>query len=200
MRQLGMQTAGFVLVGGHSTRMGTDKARLPVGSHLLVEEVAASVASLTGSATLVGQSHRYQDLPYASIDDLHAGAGPLSGIHAALASRQAAWNLIVSCDIPGLRTAWLEQLISAAASCNGGAQCIVCRDASGQAHPLCGVWQAGSLTTVESALKKGRHRLFDVLDDLQASYTTVPESILNVNTPGEWNSWLLYRENAAGRP
>ena len=49
-----MQAAGFVLVGGRSSRMGQDKARLPMGSGLLVEEIAAKVAQAASRVTLIG--------------------------------------------------------------------------------------------------------------------------------------------------
>ena len=79
-----MQAAGFVLVGGQSSRMGRDKARLRIGSGLLVEDVAGKLASCTASVTLVGPPERYADLPFECLPDLRPGLGPLAGIEAAL--------------------------------------------------------------------------------------------------------------------
>jgi molybdopterin-guanine dinucleotide biosynthesis protein A len=94
----GIARAGFVLVGGNSSRMGRDKARLPFHGTTLVEHVASTVADAAGSVTLVGAPERYASLGFPMLVDSRTGAGPLAGIHTALASSPAAWNLIVACD------------------------------------------------------------------------------------------------------
>ncbi len=180
--------------------MGQDKARLRVNNHLLIEEVATAVASITGSVTLVGESRRYQDLAWPSIDDLYPGCGPLSGIQAALASRQREyWNAIVACDMPGLEPEWLAQLIRKAEEA-GSARCIVARDAKGALHPLCGLWRGDCLAVVDHALQRGRYRLFDVLDQLDATYVAISASMHNVNTPEEWTAWERHRPSEALGP
>src|SRR3981081_963293 len=76
--------AGFVLVGGNSSRMGKDKARLPFGGGTLAEYVAKAVREAAGSVTLVGAPERYLSLGFPMLTDIRKGAGPLSGIHTAL--------------------------------------------------------------------------------------------------------------------
>ena len=93
--------AGFVLVGGNSTRMGRDKAQLPLHGRTLVEHIAGAVAEAAGSVTLIGAPERYPDLGIRMLPDSRPGAGPLGGICTALASTDAEWNLIVACDMPG---------------------------------------------------------------------------------------------------
>src|SRR6058998_1400393 len=94
--------AGFVLVGGRSSRMGRDKACLPLQGRTLLEHVAAAVAAAAGSVTLVGSPERYQNLGFRVIADSLPGCGPLGGIHTALGASPADWNLIVACDMPGI--------------------------------------------------------------------------------------------------
>jgi molybdopterin-guanine dinucleotide biosynthesis protein A len=179
--------------------MGQDKARLPVEAHLLVEEVAATVASITGNVALVGESQRYRDLSWDLIDDLHPCCGPLGGIQAALASRRGYWNAVVACDMPGLNSACLAELIHKAHDPNAS-RCLVCRDVTGRVHPLCSLWRADCLPVVELALIRGRLRLFDVLDDLNAGYVDMTERIHNVNTPDEWAAWRKHHLTEALGP
>ncbi len=182
-----MLVAGFVLVGGRSTRMGRDKARLPVESHLLVEDVAAKVSCIAQSVALVGDSRLYRDLGIECLDDIRPGCGPLAGIHTALQTKRGDLSLIVACDMPDLRAAWLEQLVIRASQ--EESDCVVCRDLSGAIHPLCSVWRRNCLPRLERALDEGRLRVLDFIEELDSAYVTISETIANVNTPEEWLAW-----------
>src|SRR6185437_7990145 len=131
-----MLVAGFVLVGGRSLRMGRDKARLPLKSSLLIEDVTAKLGFVAQNVALVGESQRYRDLPFECLDDLRPGLGPLAGIETALASGRGELNLIVACDMPNIQIDWLRGLVRRAM--NHESDCVVCRDTSGGVHPLCG--------------------------------------------------------------
>ncbi len=183
-----MRVAGFVLVGGRSKRMGRDKARLALDSHLLVEDVAAKVSCVAENLALVGESHRYSDLGFECLDDLRPSLGPLAGIEAALASERGELNIIVACDMPGLQCEWLAQLLAHAQERN--APCVVCQDVSGQIQPLCGVWRKECLPAVQRALALRHLCLLDLLHDVKAQTVALAQPVANVNTPQEWAAWL----------
>lgn len=182
-----MLVAGFVLVGGRSSRMGHDKARLPMNSHLLVEDVAAKVGFVSQSVALVGELQKYPDLSFDFVNDLRPSLGPLAGIESALASGRGELNLILACDMPNLRVEWLQDLVTRAVEINS--DCVVCRDSGGTIHPLCGVWRQRCLPRVSIALDRGRLRALDLVQELKTVYLTVGEFIHNVNTPDEWKAW-----------
>lgn len=182
-----MRAAGFVLVGGQSSRMGRDKARLFLNPHLLVEDVANKVAKVAGNVALVGYPDRYSDLPFERISDLHPDFGPLAGIEAALATTRADLNLIVACDMPGLVSEWLDQLLTAAE--RSSELCFAAEDIKGVLHPLCAVYRRDCLPVVEKALAAHRLKLLDLLTTLNATAVEIPATLHNVNTPGEWQSW-----------
>jgi molybdopterin-guanine dinucleotide biosynthesis protein A len=186
-----MQAAGFVLVGGESSRMGQNKARLRIGSELLVEKVAASVAEASDRVALVGKPECYADLGYECLADLRPGLGPMAGLETALASGRAELNLIVACDMPGLRTEWLKELLATAQ--RTGARCVVARDAGGTRHPLCAIYRSGCLPLVREALDAGRLRLLDLARTLNASEVQVDAVIGNLNTPEQLANWRARR-------
>jgi len=73
--------AGYVLVGGRSSRMGRDKALLPFRGEPLACSVARQVELAAGSVVMVGDPDLYGSLRYPVIPDAFPGEGPLSGIN-----------------------------------------------------------------------------------------------------------------------
>lgn len=182
-----MQTAGFVLVGGHSLRMGRDKALLRWNSRPLVEDLAVRAAAVAGSVALIGEPERYRDLGFDCFPDLRAGFGPLAGIEAALESGRGDLNLVLACDMPGLKREWLSRLLSAARKSNS--LCLACRESSGIVHPLCAVYRRDCLPAVRNALDCGRLKLLDLMRELDAAIFEIGHTISNVNTPRDWAAW-----------
>jgi len=182
-----MRVAGFVLVGGRSSRMGRDKARLVVAGQLLVERVARSVSAVSEETFLVGPSHLYRDLQWPCLDDERPSLGPLSGIETALASAKGDLNLILACDMPDVTPTLLNELIAEAHASRSS--CVVCRDAAGIVQPLCGVWTAGSLPAVRRALGLGRLSVQKLITEIAAVSIDSIEILSNVNTPAEWDAW-----------
>lgn len=181
--------AGFVLVGGRSSRMGQDKASLPFGGKRLVEHIAAAVAEAAGTVTLVGPPDRYRELGFPVVPDLRPGLGPLSGIHTALSQSRSAWNLIAACDLPAISGAFLKTLKAAAEV--SAADCLIPAGPSGQLEPLCAAYHSRCRDTISLALDRQVRKVTDGLAGLRISTWQVPESFWfqNVNTPEEWTSY-----------
>ena len=179
-----MRTAGFVLVGGRSTRMGQDKALLPWRHGTLVETLAQQVLHAAGNVALVGNKDAYSAAHLDFLFDLRPGLGPLSGIEAALESGRGELNLIVACDLALVETEWLSALLEAAKASQ--ARCIIAQDRDGQAHPLCGVYHSNCLPVVKNALDQRRLKLMEVVEELAAERFQISAPIWNVNTPEEW--------------
>lgn len=180
-----MRTAGFVLVGGKSRRMGRNKAFLPWQSGVLAGEIARCAAAAAGPTALIGDPDLYGALGYECIPDMRPGRGPLAGIETALEARRAHWNLVLACDMPGLDVTHLRDLLSKATDTQ--ALCTVSVDPEGKLHPLCAVYHCDCLPAVKLALDEGRLRLTDLVRTLKAEL--VPSGHLpNVNTMEEWNA------------
>jgi molybdopterin-guanine dinucleotide biosynthesis protein A len=187
-----MRRAGFVLVGGRSSRMGCDKALLPWKAEPLVEQVAKTVEQAAGNVVLIGAPERYRDLHRECFPDLHPGFGPLAGIETALASGRGNWNLVVACDMPDLDARWLSNLLDTAET--GNLACIAARDSAGVVQPLCAVYRNDCLAAVQRAIVSDRPRAQDLLKDLEAVPFDFPAMISNVNTPEEWIQWQQVRQ------
>ena len=181
-----MQSAGFVLVGGDSSRMGRDKALLPLKSGLLIDEVAGKVADACGTVALIGEPERYRHLGIDCLADLRPRMGPLAGIETALESGRGELNLIVACDMPGLDTDWLRRLLRKARESQ--ALCVASAERGGIVHPLCAVYRANCLPLVRKALNAGQLRVLDVLRQLGVATLEI-SAMSNINTPQQWAAY-----------
>src|SRR2546425_12546216 len=97
-----LDVEGFILVGGASSRMGSDKAQLRFDGQTGVELITAALRPIVGSVRLVGarEEARLSPSPLQNVPDLHERWGALGGIHAALYACQSAWAAIAACDLP----------------------------------------------------------------------------------------------------
>ena len=177
-----MSVGGFVLAGGGSTRMGRDKALLPVGECTLLERVARAVAEAAGNVTIIAPPDRYSQFGFTVVPDQVEGKGPLGGLHTALSRTDSDWNLIVACDMPGITADFLKTLIHAAESSQ--ADCIAPQTPAGF-EPLCAVYHRRCRDRAAAALDRNSLKMQDFLCDLHVQPVAVSESgaLKNVNTP-----------------
>ncbi|WP_321477302.1 molybdenum cofactor guanylyltransferase [uncultured Paludibaculum sp.] len=183
-----MSVAAFVLTGGHSTRMGRDKALLPYGDGTLVERVAQVAQRAAGVVHLVGAPERYVHLGFPCLSERYEGCGPMSGIEAAL-RHGFDWNLIVACDMPRLDDNWLGRLVGMATG--GMKSAVVAAHADGRLEPLCAVYHARLQTHFETALAEGRFSVWKLLETIDFSRFAVDdeEYVANLNTMDDWARW-----------
>ena len=179
--------AGFVLAGGRSTRMGTDKAMLSRDGRTLLEQAATQVEKAAGTAVIIGDPIRYGQFRWPVIQDRLPGRGPLGGIVTALEITTSSWNLITACDMPRLDSGFLAALLREAAALPPGFDCLVPLSPSGP-EPLCSVYHRQSLPALRDALEHNILKMRRALDSLAVQYHSVPDMdrFLNINTPGDW--------------
>ena len=182
-----MSRAGFVLAGGASSRMGRDKALLPVHGSTLLEQVAREVLAAAGNVTVIAPPERYRGIGLSVIPDLRPGQGPLGGIHTALSATNADWNLIVACDMPGITMTFLKEMMEQAEAC--GADCLIPQNAEGRMEPLCAVYHRRCLAEVCAAIGAGIRKVTLGLRTLQVAEwrPATVEHFTNLNTPQDWS-------------
>lgn len=109
----GPDAAGFVLAGGQSSRMGTDKASLvfrgrPLVAHALeILSGAGLEASIAGARVPLGAFAPV-------VEDAEPGLGPLGGICTALESSAARWAVFLPVDLPLLPSSLVRFLLDRA--------------------------------------------------------------------------------------
>jgi len=195
-----MSGAGFVLVGGASSRMGRDKALLPYEGTVLAERIAREVEAVAGAVILVGPPERYQHLGRRVVPDLRPGNGPLGGVEAALTASAADWNLIVACDMPRVTAALLGELMERAE--RSAADCLVPFSAPGRPEALCAVYHRRCLRAVTAALDANLRKVSDWLAMLRVARWTPPTAgwSENLNTGKQWAAHRCSTSATPSRP
>jgi molybdopterin-guanine dinucleotide biosynthesis protein A len=184
---------GFILTGGASSRMGTDKARLSLGGLTFIERIARALREVTPDLRLVSARTESFNLNLPVVADVHRNCGALGGLHAALRACRAPWALVVSCDLPFVTGELFARLGEFR---TGETDAVAPLQADGRPQPLCALYSpAGCLERVERFLLEGERRPRVLLRQVRTRWVEHTELIdlrdaelffMNVNTPEDY--------------
>ena len=191
-----VHAAGVILAGGYSSRMGKDKALLPLPGdehHTFASYLASVLAATCEEVVLVArdveQASRYNLPGVRIITDYEPGIGPLMGIYTGLCEIHATHALIVAVDLPFVQAALVSFLLSQALPDE-----LVIPVVGGVAQVLLAVYPRTLLPLVRERLRAGRRDPRSLLETAQVHYIEEAQlravdpqlrSFLNVNTPEE---------------
>lgn len=178
--------------------MGTDKALLEFdGLPLWRRQHRVLAAAGMDEVVLVrraGQSDLSPDIPLCH--DRFTGAGPISGLHAALTFNLACPGpaegiAVLAVDMPAIGAGWFAWLRR---HCRAGVG-VVAQHAGGF-EPLAAIYPAASLPLVEERIRRGEHALQGLVSALVAAglmtVVLLPEAerhrVANWNSPADRGS------------
>jgi molybdopterin-guanine dinucleotide biosynthesis protein A len=184
------ETLGAVLAGGHSRRLGRDKA--------LVELISGRETTLAGRAvTLLAALFErvvlaapdrpgYAALGVERIADRWPDAGPLAGVEAALAAAEGRSVFALACDLPLVDAELVGVLASRPAEFGALGPAARLAEARGVLQPLCGLYSASCGPVIRRALERGVRSMHEALREIRCQrFPVAPELLLNVNTPAD---------------
>jgi molybdopterin-guanine dinucleotide biosynthesis protein A len=180
-------TAGILLTGGRSRRMGVDKASLVLDGETLAVRAGRLLAAVSDPTLELGDGASGLD----HVRESPPGSGPLAALAAAggaLRTRGFAGPaLVLAVDLPAVGEPLLRWLRD-----RPGASTVVPR-VDGRLQPVCARYAAEALLAAESLVVAGvraLHELFDVVEhdvveerDWRA--VAAPASFLDVDTPAD---------------
>jgi molybdenum cofactor guanylyltransferase len=198
-------TAGIVLAGGRSTRMGTPKAALEWHGSTLLRRVTGIVARAVDGPVVVvrapGQSLPALPESVEVVEDAREGVGPLQGLAAGLAAlegrAEAAYTS--STDAPLLHPAFVDRVLRALDDDVD----VVLPNARGYPQPLAAAYRTSLRERVEELLAADRIRpafLFEEcrvrrIDDAElladrtlAAADPELDSLVNLNEPADYDA------------
>lgn len=183
-----METTVFLLAGGKSARMGTNKALLEVGGKTMLERLADEFQPLTSAIVVLTGSHSYSfDLPQLPDDPPFQGCGPLAGIYTGLAHTDTEMNLFVACDMPFASRRMGKWMIEELAKTDQDALIAM---TDGIYHPLFAVYRTSALEAAKVQLQRKQYRLKEFLQLLDIKIVTeqdVPDALKAEYANAFWN-------------
>jgi molybdenum cofactor guanylyltransferase len=198
-------TAGIVLAGGRSSRMGTPKAALEWHGSTLLRRTAGILARVADGPVVVvrapGQSLPRLPAAIEVVDDPREGLGPVQGLAAGLAAvaSQAELAFVCSTDLPFLHPAFARRVLRAVSD---GAD-VGLPVARGYPQPLAAAYRTALAPVAERLVREQRLRpafLFEEAtvarldeaalraDPILAALDPDLDSVLNVNEPADYEA------------
>jgi molybdenum cofactor guanylyltransferase len=183
-----LSRSAFLLAGGKSSRMGTNKAFLEFSGQTLLHRALSSLKSVCDDVLIVGDPALSSDFGPVILD-LFPGCGPLGGIHAALKHSFADLNLMLAVDMPFVSQELLTFLFSIAGHTDA---IVTVPRASKGFQPLCAVYRREFVETAEANLRAGNYKIDASFSAISLRIIEEPEltaagfsekDFFNVNTP-----------------
>src|SRR5262245_42726362 len=143
----------FILAGGASSRMGTDKSQLLIDRQTFTERISETLLTLTDTVTLVGRQLDTSVLP--TVPDVYPQWGALGGLHAALSACRREWAIVIACDLPFVTAKLFQHL----ASLDNEYEAVVPIQPDGRPQPLAALYRKDPCLRVATELiEAGRRR------------------------------------------
>lgn len=183
--------SAIILTGGKSSRMGTNKALLPLGEENTITRIADVAKACCEQIILVtNEPEKYDFLALPCVKDIYKEKGPLGGLHSGLSAINTQKALVFPCDLPLISLEYIQPLLAADEKYD-----IVIYEAEGRIHPLLGRYHKNVLPRMITCLKEHRLKIQEFFQPLQVkilkaeSYGfSVPPEIcfMNMNTEADY--------------
>jgi len=157
--ETGKGFSGFVLAGGRSRRMGTNKALLPLGGRRLVDRAIDLLAPHVEDLFVVGPPEVFPFLHVPVLPDEIRQAGPLGGILTGLRHARFENSLVLGVDLPFLTGEVLDRVLAGVSS---DTDVTIPRYHDTQ-ETLCGVYSRRCITPIEGMLMAGHKAVLELL-------------------------------------
>jgi len=180
--------AGFILLGGKSSRYGSNKALVEIDGVRLVDRVAGVMQSIFQRVVLLTNTpEEYAYLQMPMVEDLVKGFGPMGGIYTGLVTLSDEAGFFVACDMPFLS----ESLIRHMVDLRDDFDAVVPR-MDWMLEPLHALYSKKCLPVIHEAIGRHQHQILKCFAEMRVRYVDEEElrlwnpdlrSFFNINKP-----------------
>ena len=180
---------GVILAGGQGRRMGTiDKGLVPLDGRPMVAHVLERLRPQVDEILINANQHRaeYEAFGHPVLVDAVGGfAGPLAGLHVALAHASFARVATVPCDSPFLPADLIARL---SAALHGSEADLAVARTFDQPHPVFALVRKTVLPHLTQFLEGGGRKIdawYATLKTVEVAFDDEAEAFRNINTTDE---------------
>jgi molybdopterin-guanine dinucleotide biosynthesis protein A len=197
LKKLNTDITAFILSGGKSSRIGTNKTFLEINGKPLIQSLIELLDSIFSDVVISSnEPELYGFTKKKVVRDIFSARGPLSGIHSALQFTKTEKNFFVSCDMPFISKDVIEFLCGYKSE-----KAILILKADRRIQQLCGIYSKRIFLEVDTLLKESNQKdsqlkgsIFDLLNrvdseiiDVSGSNFYHPDLFFNINTPDDFD-------------
>ncbi|WP_404424881.1 molybdenum cofactor guanylyltransferase [Nibricoccus sp. IMCC34717] len=145
--------SGVVLAGGHSTRMGREKATLDVSGTPLWRRQLDLITSLSASEKWIAMRADQNWLPLGMprVNDPHPDQGPMGAVAYSLQRARYDHLAVLAVDLPAMTAQWYRRLGQRCADGIG----VVGQHADGKFEPLAAIYPKKLSAKMSAAVAEG---------------------------------------------
>lgn len=161
----------YILAGGRSSRMGTDKGLVMFNNRPLITCIIDTLKPYL-KINIVSGNDEYLQFGYPVIADEHPFKGPMAGLHSALGHSRFSYVLLLSCDMPFLTFEAINFLIM-----NSGEHDAVVPLVGDKPEPLCAVYSKNLLPEINSRLASGNLSMQNLIYSVNYKFVAFDEMV-----------------------
>lgn len=178
---------GYILAGGKSSRMGTDKGLLMLKDKKIVEYVIQNLKPCVDQIFIVSNNDLYEQFELPLVPDLMMGKGPAVGIFSALEHSTVNQNFVISCDTPFIESDHIFRILKLAKDHE-----ICIPELNGFWEPMMGVYAKSICEKWKQLMLNGEFKLQRLIE--QFDYSLIDAKLdleanenifLNINSPDD---------------
>lgn len=195
---------GLILLGGKSSRYGSNKAFVELDGVRLVERVAVVMKSIFHRVILLTNTpNEYSYLQLPMVQDLIKGFGPMGGIYTGLMTMQDDAGFFVACDMPFLNSKLIRHMVEV----RGDFDAVVPR-MDWMLEPLHALYSKKCLPAIQEAIGRDEHQILKCFARMRVRYIDEEElrlwdqdlrSFFNINKPQDLPEARLKLDDHAER-
>lgn len=179
--------------GGKSSRMGTDKAFVPIAGMPIIEHIWGRVQQLGQTETFIiaNKPEAYQQFGCPIYGDVLPDSGSLGGIYTALHHSQSDYTLLLACDMPFIAPPLIRYMWSLAQDASFD---VIVPRVNQYPQGFFALYHKNCLPHIHEKLTQKAFKVIGFYDAVRVRYVDEPEyqpfiepekTFFNVNTPDD---------------